>query len=50
MMTSHLAKVMDRCIKNKIEKLKGKKLLTVNYQSSFKPAVSTNKNITIDLN
>lgn len=41
MVTSHLAKVLEKCIKNKITQLKSSMLQTGDYQSAFKPGEST---------
>jgi hypothetical protein len=41
MILSHLTKIIEKVIKNKLEKIQSKFLITDDYQSGFKAEVST---------
>lgn len=50
MVLSHLTKIIEKCIKNKLEEMGSKMLETGSYQSGFKQGMSTQKNLATLLN
>jgi hypothetical protein len=50
MVLSHITKILEKVIKNKIEDTNSKLLQTGDYQSGFKTNISTHKNLSIICN